>query len=100
MKKEADFDKKYTGDRTYNYDQQEGQDGFMETFSPHIERVLELANSGDPRKHKRVWTVIDGDDDKLFIVAGYHLVNRVMYFISNEQWEKEDEEYIWFDPEE
>ena len=92
-----EFESKYSGDPNYNYDNEEGQEGFMETFQPHIGRVLELANSDDPKDYKRVWTVIDGDQtNDMFIVAGYHLVNRVHYFISNEQWTDEDEEYIWF----
>lgn len=96
-----EFDKKYTGDVEYNWDDQEGQEGQMETYFPHIGRVLDLANSKDPKDYRRVWTVVDGSDsDDLFIVAGYHLVNRVMYFISNEMWGEEDECYYWFESDE
>ena len=28
----------------------------------------------DPR---RIWTLVDGDDGNMYIVDGYHLVNRV-----------------------
>ena len=87
---EDDFDKKYTYDSNYNWDNQEGQEGMMETFSPHIEKVLELAN-GD--QTKRVWTMIDGDEG-MYLIAGYHLVNRIYYIITNEEWENEDEEYL------
>ena len=90
------FEKKYSGDPKYNYDNQEGQEGMMETFSPHIDRVLKLANSKNPKDFRRVWTVIDGDEtDDMYIVAGYHWVNRCYHFITNEYWESEDEEYIW-----
>lgn len=95
MKNNLNFDDKYTGDIQYNYDNQEGQDGIMETFSPHIEIVLELANSKDPKNYKRVWTIIESDSEDLIIIAGYHLVDRVMYFISNEMWESNEESYSW-----
>jgi hypothetical protein len=92
-----EFDEKYTGNPNFNSDGEEGQEGYMETFSPHIERVLEQ-NKTNPRT---VWTIIEGDgwdddeDDNTWIVAGYHLVNRLKYFISNEEWESEDEQYQW-----
>lgn len=41
-KKLAEFVTRYTGNPDFNYDKEEGEKGFMETFSPHIERVVEL----------------------------------------------------------
>jgi len=90
-------DTKYTGDPAYNWQGSEGCEGQMETFSPHIERVLELVH--DDKQRRKVWTVVDADDDCMYIVAGYHLVNRVMYFISNELWAHNGEEYLWYKPE-
>ena len=30
----------------------------------------------------RVWTLMSGDDDTLYIGAGFHLVNRLGYFVT------------------
>lgn len=87
-----DFMTKYSGDPAFNYDEEEGQEGFMETYSPHIERVLEL-NKIDPTK---IWTVSDSEiDDGLVIYAGMHFSNRVHYFVSNESWTDPEEVYAW-----
>lgn len=50
----------------------------FETYSKEVERVLEWANS-DKKNH--VWTVIEADGE-LFVVNGYHLVNRLGYFLT------------------
>ena len=39
---------------------------------------------------KRVWTWVDGDCSSL-LVAGYHYVNRLGYYVCEEPWETEDE---------
>ena len=36
---------------------------------------------------------MDGDYGT-YIVAGYHLVNRIMYIVTNEEWDDEFEEYV------
>lgn len=90
MKSEDEFDAKYHGDPAFNWDRQPGQEGHMETYSPHVDRVWEA-------RINHVWTVMDSDSfDGQIIVAGRHHVNRVMYFISLEPWEDEDEEYVWW----
>lgn len=54
-------------------------DGYMfETNGKDLEKVLHTINS---KKDCHVWTLIEGDDG-LFIVDGYHLVNRQGYFIT------------------
>ncbi len=82
------FEDKYTGDPAYNIDQEEGREGMLETYG----ESLELLKQAEPNK---IWTIIDGDDDDLAIVAGMHYVNRVNYFVSNEPWQLEDEIYVW-----
>lgn len=87
------IDTEYTGDSDYNWQDEEGQDGQMETFTPHVTRVKKLALENN----KKVWTIMDAESfDGMIITAGYHFVNRVMYFISNEEWKDADETYIWF----
>lgn len=31
---------------------------------------------------RKVWTFIDGDDARLFVVSGFHFVNRIGYLVS------------------
>jgi hypothetical protein len=44
---------------------------------------------------KNVWTLIDGDDDKVYAIAGLHYVNRLSYAISTTEWKDENETYLW-----
>jgi hypothetical protein len=60
-------------------------DGTMfETFGVELDYVLSFAN--DFNKQKRVWTLIEVDGI-MYISAGYHLVNRMGYFITEKPWE-------------
>lgn len=87
-----DFDNSYSGNEDFNWQGEDGCEGMMETFSPHIERVLEVSKSAP----KTVWTIMDSEDDDIMVIcAGYHHVGRVSYFISNEEWKEENEEYLW-----
>lgn len=40
---------------------------------------LEFVRNSDP---SYVWTYMDGDDGGVYIVSGYHLVNRIGYYIT------------------
>jgi hypothetical protein len=57
----------------------------FETYGDELDYVLNIANT-EPR---RVWTLVDGDDGNLYIVDGYHLVNRVNYFVTEKPLEGE-----------
>lgn len=59
-----------------------------ETYGPEEAYIREI-NQKTPKK---VWTVIDGDDDELHIVAGFHFVNRMGYIITEKEWETGEEE--------
>ena len=66
-------------------DENAGWDGTcFETFGEELDYVLRFAN--DLTKHKRVWTLIEVDGI-FYISAGYHLVNRFGYFITEKPWE-------------
>lgn len=47
-----------------------------ETFGEDLQTIRET-NSNN------VWTLVDGDNGKLYIIQGYHLVNRVNYLITD-----------------
>ena len=58
----------------------------FETFGEELDYVRMKAQKGN-----NVWTIIEGDDDSMFIVSGVHLVNRIGYLITREEWTEETE---------
>lgn len=55
-------------------------DGVMfETYGDEVAYVENVS----PR---RVWTYVDTDNGGLAIINGYHLVNRIGYFVTEELW--------------
>ncbi len=51
-------------------------DGAMfETYGEELEHVRNQDSS-------KIWTLVDGDDNNLYVSSGYHLVNRIGYFIT------------------
>ena len=65
-----------------------GFNGTMyETFGEELDYVFNLAKTT-----KRVWTIIEGDDDAIFFVAGFHLVNRLGFIVCENEYETGDEE--------
>lgn len=47
---------------------------------------LEFVRAQDSR---HIWTLVEGDDDNLYITNGYHLVNRLNYFVTEVPFEGE-----------
>jgi hypothetical protein len=70
----------------------------FETYGEELDYVRSVYDT-DPR---RVWTLIDGDDGNLYIVDGYHLVNRINYFVTEKPFEGQFSEvpYYIYDEEE
>jgi len=55
-------------------------DGLMfETFGDELKTVL-AASPGC------VWTLVQGDDDTVAVVSGFHVVNRLGYFLTEFHW--------------
>lgn len=53
----------------------EGPGSLFETYGEE----LEFVRSFHPRY---LWTLVDGDDGDLYIISGFHFVNRIGYFVS------------------
>ena len=53
----------------------------FETYGEEVEFVQKADN-------KYIWTEVDGDSGT-YIVAGYHWVNRIHYYITTNPWEDE-----------
>jgi len=45
----------------------------------------------------QVWTVVEGDNGKLYASPGFHYVNKLHYVVTEEPWTEEDEsiDYKW-----
>jgi len=57
----------------------------MKLFWVNDERFIEQMNK--PNGDRNVWTIHD-EDGYQFIQSGYHLVNRIDFFITENQWEE------------
>ena len=54
----------------------DGENGYMfETYGEELEFVKAQDNN-------RIWTYSDGDDGGTYISDGYHVVNRIGYFVT------------------
>jgi hypothetical protein len=53
----------------------------FETYGEEVEFVTKADN-------KHIWTEVDGDSG-CYIIAGYHYVNRIHYYITENPWEDE-----------
>lgn len=53
----------------------------FETYGEEIEFVKQHDN-------RNIWTEVDGDSGT-YIVAGWHFVNRISYYVTEEPWEDE-----------
>ena len=63
-----------------NYDEYASFDGLMfETYGDEVDYVKSISPD-------RIWTYGDGDDGGGYIWNGWHIVNRLGYFISEEPW--------------
>jgi hypothetical protein len=52
----------------------------FETFGEELDFVREFGKENP----KKVWTIIDGEGEDLYLIAGYHFVNRLGYILSEE----------------
>lgn len=66
--------------------------GLFETFG----KDLEFVRNQNPAN---IWTVVDGSDDNMYLIAGYHLVNRINYIITEQPCPPELEcaEIVYFE---
>lgn len=67
-----------TFEKTYSPEIRKDGSILFETYGKDLERI-----AGTHSQH--VWTLLDCGG-KLVIVAGYHLVNRMNYLVTKNQW--------------
>ncbi len=87
-----EWEKQYKPIQNHISNREEYNGWYFETYGGDLEFILTLAN-GD--KAKTVWTLLaDTGEYKQAIVAGYHLVNRFGYFVTEVEAEMESIEVI------
>lgn len=68
-----------------SFNKETAYEGCMfETFGEENDFVLDNLN------RNTVWTLITGDNEESWIIPGYHIVNRMGYFITTKPWESTD----------
>jgi transcription elongation factor Elf1 len=74
----------------YNPEMEDGQEIFYETYGEHFEelrkKASELAEKKGTRPYQHIWSRVDGDNGKLILLNGWHIVNRLDYCITEEPW--------------
>jgi hypothetical protein len=65
-------------DDNASFQDEHGNGIMFETFGDELQYVLGVAS----KEPDRVWTYVDGDDGT-YVTNGYHLVNRIGYFITD-----------------
>jgi len=63
----------------------------FETYGEQVDFVFELS-----QKEKRVWTIIEGENDSMFYITGFHYVNRIGFLVTEEEYTEETEVIIEF----
>lgn len=63
----------------------------FETYGDELQYVLQ-------QDDRHIWTEMDGDNG-VYIVSGYHLVNRIQYYITTKPWKEDIEIPISIDKE-
>jgi hypothetical protein len=86
MLTEDQFDEQFTLVENHIDNNASWGGAMFETFGEELDYVRMKAQKGN-----NVWTIIEGDEDSMFIVSGVHLVNRIGYLITREEWEGETE---------
>ena len=83
---ENEFDEKFTPVENHLDDNASFSGCMFETYGEEVDYVFKLSKTT-----KKVWTIIEGDDDTLFYVTGFHLVNRLGFLVTEESYEEESE---------
>ena len=81
---EEQFEEQFTLVENHLDDNASWSGAMFETYGEELEYVQMKA-----RKGNNVWTLVEGDDDTMYISNGMRLVNRMGYFITREEWEGE-----------
>lgn len=79
---------------------------FCKKFEPNLNEQEEMIRYWDEKSqqdlailqatdNKYIWTVIEGNSGKWYIVPGWHIVNREFYIITKNPWEEGQKDYLY-----
>ena len=54
----------------------------FETFGPELEFVRSCPEN-------KVWTLMDDDEGNVVVTTGFHVVNRIGYYVTEKPWTEE-----------
>ena len=83
---EDNFDEVFKPQQNHLDDNASFNGWMYETYGEELDYVFNLAKTT-----KKVWTIIEGDDDTMFYVAGFHYVNRLGFIVCEVEYAEETE---------
>jgi len=81
---EDNFDEVFKPQQNHLDDNASFNGWMYETFGEEVDYVFNLAKTT-----KKVWTIIEGDNDTMFYVTGFHRVNRIGYIVCEVEYTEE-----------
>ena len=60
----------------------------LETYGKDLEKAQATSANN-------IWTIVSTDCSLDFIVAGFHVINRIGYIQTLRPWENENEQFLW-----
>ncbi len=81
---EDNFDEVFKPQQNHLDDNASFNGWMYETYGEEVDYVFNLAKTT-----KRVWTIIEGDDDTMYYATGFHLVNRLGYIVCEVEYTEE-----------
>ena len=80
---------------------------FIYYYNPHKKGEGEFLYSGSEVKElfpdikpEYIWTLVEGDNGEGILIPGWHLVNRLGYFVCENPHNFEDIEVVWWEADE
>ena len=83
---EDNFDEVFKPQQNHLDDNASFNGWMYETYGEELDYVFNLAKTT-----KKVWTIIEGDNDTMFYVAGFHYVNRLGFIVCEVEYAEEME---------
>ena len=84
---EDKFDENFTPVENHLDDNASWDNCMFETYGEEEDYVREQDNNN-------IWTIVEGDNDTIFIESGFHIVNRMGYLITKEKWIEDTNVFI------
>lgn len=81
---EDNFDEVFKPQTNHLYDNASFNGCMYETYDEELDYVFNLAKTT-----KKVWTIIEGDNDTMYYITGFHYVNRIGFLVCEVEYTEE-----------